>query len=112
MLKNGHRARSIVFFIVAFMTRNLLNPPTPMPVRPRTGIHKTFPRAGAYDSAKIVKLSPCFVRLDDNLASTFIFIRRNTACRVEAQHRRKLTLPKFPRTLAAWARFYEPPNPL
>jgi hypothetical protein len=43
-----------------------------MPVRTRTGIHKTFTRTGAYDSAKIVKLSPCFVRLDDNLASTLI----------------------------------------
>jgi hypothetical protein len=34
--------------------------------------------------------------------------RRNevkAACRVEAQHRRKLTLTDFPRKIAAWARF-------
>ncbi|MGA3163484.1 MAG: hypothetical protein ABSD77_04710 [Verrucomicrobiota bacterium] len=48
-----------------------------MPAKTRTGIHKILTRAGAYDSSKIGKVSPCFVRLDDNLASTFIFIRRN-----------------------------------
>jgi hypothetical protein len=76
MLKNGHRGAFHCFFDCGVHDSKLAQP-TPMPAKTRTGIHKTFTRASAYDSAKIVKLSPCFARLDDNLASTFIFLQRN-----------------------------------
>jgi hypothetical protein len=81
------------------MTQNLLKPPQCRPKPTRAGIHKIFTRTGVYDSAKIVKLSPCFVRLDDNLASTFIFIRRNKKSSGRVGGGVQLCVPKNPKKI-------------
>jgi hypothetical protein len=60
MLKNSRLARSIVFFDGGVHDLKRMQP-VPVPSKNRTGVYKIFAGMDADDSAKIVKLSPCFV---------------------------------------------------
>jgi hypothetical protein len=59
-LKNSRLARSIVYFDGG--VHDLSVQPAPVPAKNRSGVYKIFTGTDANDSAKIVKLSPCFVR--------------------------------------------------